>query len=511
MKLTPVIGLEIHVQLKTKSKMFCGCDNSGENQPPNTTICPICMGHPGVLPVMNKQAIEWSVMSSLAINCQIPKISKFDRKSYFYPDLPKAYQISQYDQPIGENGYLVVETKNGKRRVGITRLHLEEDAAKNFHSADGKNTLVDYNRSSTPLMEIVTEPDIRTPAEAKAFVQELRLIMRYLGVSSADMEKGHLRCDANISLTDLPADKIEFEKLHPKTEIKNINSFRSVERALEYEIKRQTELWKKGTPPDKQTTRGWNEGKGISEEQRTKEEASDYRYFPEPDLPPLNFTPRVENAIDVKKIKDALIELPQARRQRFLDEYSLSAENAKTLIDDKKLADFFEQSMSELRAWLIALGETEGTEEEIWEQGKAKLAKLTSNWLVNKLLAIMYKDGKDIIEITNITAENFAEFITLIHQNKINSTIAQKLLEKMYQTGKDPSDIIEEEDLGKGADGAELEKIIEEIINSNPEQVKQYKAGKETLIQFFIGQAMKTTKGQADPGQIKDTLIHKLK
>lgn len=511
MKLTPVIGLEIHVQLRTKSKMFCGCDNSGENQPPNTTVCPICMGHPGVLPVINRQAIEWSVMSALAINCQIPKISKFDRKSYFYPDLPKAYQISQYDQPIGKDGYLIIDTPTGKTRIGITRLHLEEDAAKNFHSADGKNTLVDYNRSSTPLMEIVTEPDIRTPQEAKIFMQELRLIMRYLGVSEADMEKGHLRCDANISLTDQPADKILFEKLKPKTEIKNINSFRSVERALEYEIKRQTQLWEEGNPPSKQTTRGWNENKNVTEEQRTKEEASDYRYFPDPDLPPLNFTPGAENTINVKEIKDSLIELPQARRLRFIDEYALSLENAKTLADDKNLADFFEQSMSELRAWLIALGEVEGTQEEIWQQGRAKLAKITTNWLANKLLALIYKDGTDIVETVNITPENFAEFITIVYQNKINSTLAQKLLEKMYQTGKDPSDIMEEEDLAQGADAEELDKIIDKIISSNPKQVEQYKAGKTTLIQFFIGQAMKDTKGQADPEQTKDILIHKLK
>ena len=234
MKLTPVIGLEIHVQLKTKSKMFCQCDNSGEYQPANTTVCPVCMGHPGVLPITNRQAVEWSVMSAMALNCQIPKISKFDRKSYLYPDLPKNYQISQFDQPIGLKGHLEIETKEGKKTIGITRLHLEEDAAKNFHSPDGKYTLVDYNRSSTPLMEIVTEPDLRSPQAAKSFMQELRLIMRYLEVSDPDMEKGHLRCDANISLTDQAAEKIDYKKLKPKTEIKNLNSFKAVERALEY-------------------------------------------------------------------------------------------------------------------------------------------------------------------------------------------------------------------------------------------------------------------------------------
>ncbi|MFA6376242.1 MAG: Asp-tRNA(Asn)/Glu-tRNA(Gln) amidotransferase subunit GatB [Candidatus Paceibacterota bacterium] len=503
MNLIPIIGLEIHVQLKTKSKMFCGCDNSGEDKPANTTVCPICMGHPGTLPVANRQAIEWSVMAAQAINCSIPEISKFDRKSYFYPDLPKGYQISQYDQPIGTKGYLDIETKDGTRRIRINRLHLEEDAAKNFHSADGKSTLVDYNRSSTPLMEIVTEPDVRTAAEAKTFVQELRLIMRYLGVSDADLEKGHLRCDANISLTDQPADNIVFEKLSPKTEIKNINSFRSIERAVEYEIKRQTELWQKGTPPTQQSTRGWNDDKGITEGQRTKEEASDYRYFPEPDLPPLHFKPGLPDSIDVEKIKAMIVELPQARRQRLISEYGLTADNAKILTDDKKLAEYFENTTSELRAWLLTLNETEGTEDEIWEKNKAKLAKLTGNWLLNKLSAIK--------QTHEITPENFAEFITLVYENKINSTIAQKVLEIMAQTGKDPSVIVDEEKLGQGAEPIDLEAVIDKIMAAHPAEVQQYKNGKTTLIQFFIGQAMRETKGAADPESLKKVLDHKLK
>ncbi|MBI3290747.1 Asp-tRNA(Asn)/Glu-tRNA(Gln) amidotransferase subunit GatB [Candidatus Falkowbacteria bacterium] len=510
MRLTPIIGLEIHVQLKTKSKMFCACDNTGENQPANTTVCPICMGHPGVLPVMNKKAVEWSVMSALAINCQIPKISKFDRKSYFYPDLPKAYQISQYDQPLGVKGYLIIDTPEGKRRIGITRLHLEEDAAKNFHSQGGQSTLVDYNRSGTPLMEIVTEPDLRTPAEAKTFMQELRLIMRHLGVSDADMEKGHLRCDANISLTDQNPENIDLKNLKPKTEVKNINSFRAVEKALEYEIKRQTKLWAEGKIPAVQSTRGWNEDKGITENQRTKEEASDYRYFPEPDLPPLNFTPGAENAIDVEKLKTGLIELPQAKRQRFIEEYALSAENAKIITSDRGLADFFEQAMSELRAWLISLGEDEGGEEEIWEKGKAKLSKLTSNWLINKLQRLAGKESGQTPISRRITPENFAEFITIVYQNKVNSTIAQKLLEKMYQTSKDPSVIMDEDDLTAGQDENYLEIIIDKIIAANQPQVKQYKEGKTTVIQFFIGAVMRQTKGSADPNLTKALLEKKL-
>src|SRR3989338_1436002 len=524
MKLTPIIGLEIHVQLKTKSKMFCGCDNSGEDKPANTTICPICLGHPGVLPVANRQAIEWSAMSALALNCEIPQTSKFDRKSYFYPDLPKNYQISQYDQPLGVSGYLMIPTKNGEKKIGIIRLHLEEDAAKNFHSADGsprspkgeangeagKNTLVDYNRGGTPLMEIVTEPDLRSPQEAKTFMQELRLIMRYLNVSEADMEKGHLRCDANISLTDQPAEKIDLKKLKPKTEIKNLNSFKAVERSLEYEIKRQAKLWAEGQAPKKQSTRGWDEDEGITEDQRTKEEASDYRYFPEPDLPPVNFNPQAKNGINLQILQNKLGELPQKKRRRFIQEFDLTAENAKILTDDERLANFFEQVISELQAWLISLGEAEGTAEEIWQKNKAKLSKLTSNWLINKLLALIYKDGKQIKDCPQITAENFAEFITLVHQNKINSTIAQKILEKMYQTGEDPSVIITEEDLPGGHDETALEQMIEKIINQSPKEVEQYKKGKVTLLQYFIGQVMRETKGKADPQTIKKILINKL-
>ncbi len=511
MKLTPIIGLETHVQLKTVSKMFSPSDNAGENKPANTTINEIDLGHPGTLPVANRKAIEWSVKAALAINCEIPEVCKFDRKSYFYPDLPKGYQISQFDQPIGTKGFLDIHSKDGDRKVRINRLHLEEDAAKNFHAADGTHTLVDYNRAGTPLMEIVTEPDIRSAAEAKAFLQELRTIMRYLGVSDADMEKGHLRCDANISLTDQNGDTVKFSQLKPKTEIKNLNSFKAVERAIEYEITRQTKLWEAGTPPDSETTRGWNEDKGVTEEQRGKEGAADYRYFPDPDLPPVHFRSGDPNSIDVEKIKRGLPELPQAKRRRFIEEFAITIENAKILADDKDLSEFFEQVMSELRAWLLSYGEAEGTEEEVWEQSKAKLSKMASNWMVNKLLPILAKDGKDIVSCQEVTAENFAEFVTLIYQNKINSTIAQQILEKMCHTGKDPSVIIEEDDLGGGAQADELEAMVDTILAANADQVAQYKAGKITVLQFFIGQVMKQTKGQGDPETIKELFEEKLK
>ncbi len=508
MNLTPVIGLEIHVQLKTKSKMFCSCDNSGEDKPANTTICPVCMGHPGVLPVINQEAVKWTIMAGLALHCQIPPSFGFERKNYFYPDLPKGYQITSSSNPPCIGGFLEIDAKEGKKKIRLNHIHLEEDAAKNFHSADGKHTLVDYNRASTPLMEIVTEADIRSPQDAKIFLQELRQIMRYLEISDADMEKGHLRCDANISLTDQIDEDGNVLKFYPKTEIKNLNSFRSVERALEYEIKRQNKLWAENKTPH-QATRGWDDDKGVTEEQRTKEEAHDYRYFPEPDLPPINLSAK-NSQINIEKLEQLRPELPQARRARFMAEFSLSGENAKILTEDKGLANFFEQTMSELRAWLIALEEMEGDEEEKWQAGREKLSKLTANWLINKLIAIAYKDNKDINTCQEITPENFAEFVTLVYQSKVNSTIAQKILEKMCQTGKDPS-VILLEDIEKDENGQSLDKIIAEIIKNNQEQVAQYKKGKETVIQYFIGQVMKATKGQGNPEEAKDLLIKELK
>jgi len=513
-KLQPIIGLEIHVQLKTKSKMFCGCDNSGEDKPANTTICPVCMGNPGVLPVANKTAIEWSVMAAHALSCEIPEITKFDRKHYFYPDLPKGYQISQFDQPIGVKGHIVINSKepdtaNGKRRVDITRLHLEEDAAKNFHSQDGKYTFVDYNRSSTPLMEIVTEPDIRSAEEAKTFMQELRLIMRYLDVSDADMEKGHLRCDANISMTEAKEGKINYEHLNPKTEIKNINSFNAVKKAIEYEIKRQTKLFEQGNLPSEQSTRGWNENKGVTEEQRTKEEAQDYRYFPEPDLPPIHFYIE-DSPIDVEKIKRELSELPQAKRKRFQEQFELPSDQAKILTENKNLASYTEKVISELTEWLSTSGEMEGTTEEIWEKNKGKISKMASKWLINRLLALLKTDGINIADC-KITPENFAEFITIVYGGKINQASAVKLLEEMYKTGNDPSNIMDEQDLTQIEDTSELDDIVKKVIKENTDQVEQYKKGKLTVIQFFIGQVMKETKGKANPQIVKDLLEKELK
>lgn len=501
---TPVIGLEIHIQLKTKSKMFCSCNNAGEDLPTNTTICPVCTGQPGTLPVPNLEALELGVKTSLAINCRINNISKFDRKHYFYPDLPKGYQISQFDLPVGENGYLEIETtdENGiavTKKIGIIRLHLEEDAAKLVHGADG-SSYVDYNRAGTPLAEIVTAPDIATPAEAKIFLQNLRTIARYLGASNADMEKGHLRCDANISLR--PVGDTTF---YPKTEIKNLNSFRAVERALEYEIMRQTKLWDEGTPPDVSTTRGWNDAKQVTEQQRTKEEAHDYRFVPEPDIPPLDLKDIAE------KMALRLPEMPAKKRLRFADEFGLSYSDVNIIIADPEWASFTENVFSEAWEWLATLPEieAEGTEGEIMARNKAKLGRLVGGWITSKLMAIM-ADSKIDIRILKITPEGFAHFISLVYTNKINSTNAQILLQKMLEAGEDPSQIMEEQKLGQVTDPDFIEKAVETVIRLNPEQVAQYLAGKTAIVQFLVGKVMKETQGQADPNAVKVMLEKKI-
>ncbi|MDO8560543.1 MAG: Asp-tRNA(Asn)/Glu-tRNA(Gln) amidotransferase subunit GatB [bacterium] len=507
--LQPIIGLEIHVQLKTRSKMFCGCDNRGEELPANTTVCPVCMGHPGTLPVANRQAIEWTAMAGMALGCQIPPQSKFDRKNYFYPDLPKGYQISQYDQPIAVNGNLSVTDEEGVlRRINIRRIHLEEDAAKNIHAPDGRHTLVDYNRAGTPLMEIVTEPDLRSPQESKIFLQELRLIMRTLGISDADMEKGHLRCDANINLWELDA-RSEKVAATPIVEVKNMNSFKALERALQYEIKRQTGEYREGGHTGKEggkTTRGWNDTTGVTEEQRTKEEAHDYRYFPEPDLPPLDFSPGAAGGFDLEILRSKLPELPISRRARYAKEYGLTAAEARLLTDDPQLAGYFERVMSELGGWVDALPQHSEAQEA---SETRKLTKVVVNWLVNRLGALRNADRTEI-SACRVTPENFAEFITILGHGKINSTIAQQVLETMYRTGQDPSQIIEAGGLDQATGGADLERIISAVIAANPEAVANFRKGKEAAIMFLVGQVMKQAKGKADPAATKDRLIKQL-
>lgn len=502
-----VIGLEIHIQLKTKTKMFCGCSTHDSATAPNAHICPICLGHPGVLPVVNESAVRSGVFVGLALNCTIAEHSKFDRKNYFYPDLPKSYQISQFDQPIAENGFVDIVIPTGERttaRIGITRAHLEEDAAKNIHAA-GSASYVDFNRGGTPLIEIVTEPDFRSPQEAKIFLQELRLIARYLGISDADMEKGHLRCDANISLR--PIDEqggIIGPRFHPKTEIKNLNSFKHVEKALEYEIKRQTKLWEAENPPSTSTTRGWNDEKNQTEEQRSKEDAADYRYFPEPDIPPLNLKQLAE------ELKTQLPELPAAKRQRFEQEYSLKPSAARQICEDPWMADFVEHVFSELHAWLIALPELNQTDETILNHEKEKLGKLVAGWLLSKLMGILIERKIDI-RIMKITPENFAEFISLIATRKLNNTAGLKVLNMMLDDGNDPTHIMEEQQLGRMDDEGTLAEIVSQVIENHPAELARYQSGEEQLLKFFIGMVMKASEGTADAAMAKNMLMVKLK
>ncbi len=488
----PIIGLEVHVQLKTKSKMFCSCPNDSEEKRVNFNVCPICMGHPGTLPVINKKAVEYVIKTALALNCEIPKSSKFDRKNYFYPDLPKGYQISQYDKPLSVNGFLDIDDK----KIRITRIHLEEDTGSLIHDKESGSSLVDFNRAGTPLMELVSEPDIRSAQEAKKFCQELQLILRYLEVSDADMEKGQMRCEVNISL--LPKSEVtQNSKLGTKVEIKNLNSFRAVERAIDYEIKRQSDLLESGKKII-QETRGWDEVREVTLSQRIKEEAHDYRYFPEPDLPPLAFS-----AKEIDSIKRALPELPQARRERFKKEYELSKNNIQTLVANKGLIDYFEQVITELKSWLKIQGL------KVSNEGKQKLVKLAANYIITELQKLLFKSGKDISQV-KISQENFAEFIKLIYQGEISSSAAQEMLAEMFKTGTDPSIILEKKDLGQISDRKELAKAAEKVIKENPKPVADYKAGKQMALQFLVGQVMRETKGKANPQVVGKILGEKL-
>ncbi|MDD5489683.1 MAG: Asp-tRNA(Asn)/Glu-tRNA(Gln) amidotransferase subunit GatB, partial [Candidatus Moranbacteria bacterium] len=429
------------------------------------------------LPVANEKAIEFVARAGLALNCQIAKISKFDRKNYFYPDLPKGYQISQYDQPLCEKGYLEI---NGKK-IGITRIHLEEDTGKLIHQKGTDFSLVDFNRSGVPLMELVTEPDIESAEEAKKFCEELQLIFRYIGISDADMEKGQMRCEANISISKNKSEK------GTKVEVKNLNSFKSVEKAIDFEIKRQEEDLEEGKKVV-QETRGWDESKMMTYSQREKESAHDYRYFPEPDLPPLEL-----GAGFVEKIKAELPELPAQKIERFQKEYKISEQDAFVLIRDKHLAGFFENSVNEAC--------------ELCESGE-KIAKLTANYIISEIKK--YLDEKTKIADLKITSENFGELMSIIAAGKINSSAAQAVLAEMVKTGADPEHIIAERNLGQIEDDSEIEKIVDKVMTVNPGPVEDFRKGKQNALQFLLGQVMKESKGKADPGKSLDLLKNKL-
>jgi aspartyl-tRNA(Asn)/glutamyl-tRNA(Gln) amidotransferase subunit B len=490
--------------------MFCSCKNNPEEGQPNTNICPICMAHPGTLPVPNKEAIRMGVIIGKALGCAIRELSKFDRKHYFYPDLPKGYQISQYDEPIAEHGSftLTFTTEENIRdiaTIGITRAHLEEDTAKLTHDKSG-NTLADFNRAGTPLVEIVTDPDFKTATEARAFCQELQILLRALGVSKADMEKGQMRCEANVSIQE--AGKFEIVDgvvkaldgytLNPKTEVKNINSFKSVERAIAFEIARQTALVEKNEQWTSET-RGWDEDKQETVAQRSKESAADYRYFPDPDIPP--FHPLIiAGNIDIG-------ELPQARRARFHEEYGLSYADAKILTEDTRWSAFVEGVMSEVDSWIQELSRGESCTEEECKLRSNDVARLTGGWLTSKLMGAL-ADKKMTIADLKISQENFAEFIALIYTKKINSTNAQKLLSDMLdaKTNIDPTHIMEDKGYGQIGNTKIIAEIIAEIIKKFPEQVAQYKAGKTPLLQFLKGMVMKASEGTADPAVVEELL-----
>ncbi len=485
-KYNVTIGMEIHVELKTKSKMFSSAPNKlGTEDEANTSIDAVTTAQPGALPVPNKKAIKYVQMAGIALGCKISKVSKFDRKHYFYPDLPKGYQISQFDQPLCEKGSVEI---NG-RKIGITRIHIEEDTGKNIH--DGHDTLVNLNRAGLPLMELVSEPDIRNAEEARAFCQELQRIFRYAGIADADIEKGQMRCEVNISLYKDGEDPLSGTKV----EIKNIGSFRSVQKAVEYEIIRQTEDLNEGEII-KQETRGWNDTKQKTISQRSKENANDYRYFPEPDIPPMTFDDRY-----IQDLIDIIPELPQAKRFRFKEQYNTNAEILEVLIDDRYFADYYENVVSEIR-------DKKKTGEFKGDEGKA--VKLIGNYLVNELPPLLTELEISISNI-KISAENFAELIAIIADGKINSSAAQTVLNIMAKTGGDPSNIVEDKNLAQENNEEALGKIVFEVMSSNEKAVNDYKEGNERAIKALMGQVMARSKGKANPQAVMQILKEKLK
>ena len=476
-----VIGLEVHCQLRTKSKMFCRCAADYASGEPNTYVCPLCLGMPGTLPVINRTAVEWTIRTALALNMRIPELSKFDRKNYPYPDLMKGYQISQYDMPLSEGGWMDVETEAlGKRRIGITRVHLEEDTARLLHrenEAGERFSLVDVNRSGVPLMEIVSEPDMRSADEARTYLVQLRQILRYLGVSTADMEKGSFRCDANVSLRPVGS-----TELGAKVEIKNMNSFRGVHSALEHEVERQTEVLRSGGKID-QETRGWDEDRQITLSQRSKEEAHDYRYFPEPDLPPLSITSE-----EVEAIRGGLPELPEERRARFQSAYGLGEFEANLLTEEPSRADYFDATVAAL--------------------ADSSQAREAANWITGDLFAQINKDPKhpDLDE-QPVTPLHIAELVGLIVGGDISRSQARTVFESMYETGDAPAAIVKAKGLTQISGEDALTPIIERVIADNPDAVSDYQSGKEAALKYLVGQVMRHSRGQANPAQASELLI----
>lgn len=478
MKYEAVIGLEVHTELRTATKIFCSCRTSFGAEP-NTNVCPVCLGLPGVLPVLNKKVLEFAVRTGLALNCEISRYSKFDRKNYYYPDLPKNFQTSQYDLPICEHGHLDVEVDGKKTTIRITRAHMEEDAGKLVHHGtsitDSDYSLVDYNRTGTPLLEIVSEPDMRSAKEAVAYMEKLRAILQYCGVSDCKMEEGSLRCDANVSVRPVGQ-----KELGTKTEIKNINSFRGVERAIEYEAMRQAELLEEGGTVV-QETRTWDEKEGVTKSMRKKEEANDYRYFPEPDLVP--FTVSEEY---IEEIRKTLPELPDARKERYVESYGLTSYDADYLTNDKARADYFEA--------MVAAGAD---------------PKEAVNWLMGDFAKKLSQSGLEMAAAP-VTAAALADLLGLIGKGTISGKIAKQVFSDMWETGKDAETIVKEKGLVQISDTGALEELADRIIAANPQSVADFKAGKKKAVGFLMGQIMKETKGKANPQVVNGILTKKL-
>ncbi len=476
-KYEPVIGLEVHVQLGTKTKIFCSCPVEF-GAAPNRNVCPVCLGLPGALPVLSRQAVELAISAGLALHCKINPFSRFARKNYFYPDLPKGYQISQYDQPLAEHGYLDILSANGKKRIGVTRVHMEDDAGKSIHDGfkdSDRYTYVDLNRSGTPLIEIVSEPDMRSPDEAYAYITEVKQVLQYVGVSDCDMEKGQLRCDANVSVRPRGA-----EKFGTKAEVKNLNSFRFMKMALEYEIERQVELIESGGKVI-QETRLYNVESGRTVGMRSKEHAHDYRYFPEPDLVPLRVSEHW-----LHEVKAKLPELPSDRRERFANDYGLREYDAQVLTLTRETGDYFEAAV------------------KVSGDGRA-----TANWVVGDLMGLLKASGK---EITNspVPPDYLGELVALINKGELSGKLGKEILPKMFESGDAPSAIMEREGLKQISDTGALEKIVDEVITANPKQVQQYRSGKTAVLGFLVGQVMKASRGQANPGAVNEALKSKL-
>ena len=474
MQYETVIGLEVHAQLLTESKIFCSC-STAFGAPPNTHTCPVCLGMPGVLPVLNKKVVEYAIRLALATHCKVVPRSVFARKNYFYPDLPKGYQISMFELPITQKGWLEIDADGATRKIGITRIHMEEDAGKLIHDEHQPVSYVDLNRTGVPLLEIVSEPDMRTPEEAAAYLKTLRDILVYLEICDGNMEEGSFRCDANISLRPVGQ-----QELGTRTELKNMNSFRNVARALEYEIRRQQAVLEDGEEVI-QETRLWNDAKSATESMRGKEESHDYRYFPDPDLIPVTVTPEW-----IEEIRSTLPELPKEKRARFVTEYGVPEYDAEVLTSTRALADYFEAAV------------------KTFNQPKA-----VSNWIMSELLRELKENESDVADCP-VRPEHLAGLLRMIHEGKITGKIGKPVFEEMYRTGRPAETIIAEQGLEVVSDVGELAALVEQVIEDHPDQAAEYRAGKEKLIGFFVGRIMKETNGQADPKAVNQLLKEKL-